>query len=151
MTFWSRHEAQSLMRQPRGNTDNWAKLRTKANSFRANNSFGGVNFSDDTDLFTSHYNPAARFQYTEDGVRRMPDPPFNDLVLGPLQGELPGNLSKSQPSANLRRSWMKNEFHQRAKDGFRYWLIEKPKPTSFGKYGMGSFKTVLGIGNAPRT
>ena len=31
--------------------------------------------------------------------------------------------------ASLKKSWMSNEFHQRAKDGFRNWLIERPKPT----------------------
>ncbi|KAK7483633.1 hypothetical protein BaRGS_00025066, partial [Batillaria attramentaria] len=93
----------------------------------------------------------ARFQYSADGVRRLPEPTFTDAVVSSLRGRLPGDVAYSQPSANLRKSWMSNEYHTRAKEGFRYWLIERPRPTNFGKYGMGSFKTVLGVGNAPRT
>ncbi|XP_070193121.1 uncharacterized protein [Littorina saxatilis] len=125
----------------------------QANRFRANNSLDGLDFTfaDATDPMTSWQNPAARFQYSADGVRRLPDPCFNYLVTGQLQGRLPGDLGKLQPSANLRKSWMNNEFHMRAKENFRYWLNERPTPTQYGKYGMGSVKTVLGVGNAPRT
>jgi len=43
------------------------------------------------------------------------------------------------------------DVNKRAKEGFKYWHQERPNPTSFGKYGIGSYKTVLGLGNAPRT
>lgn len=78
---------------------------------------------------TSWQNPAARFRYSAEGVRRVPDQSFNDLLTEQLHGELPGNLGRLQPSANLRKSWMDNEFHRRAKDNFRYWLTERPAPT----------------------
>lgn len=81
------------------------------------------------DPMTSWQNPAARFRYSAEGVRRVPDQSFNDLLTEQLHGELPGNLGRLQPSANLRKSWMDNEFHRRAKDNFRYWLTERPAPT----------------------
>jgi len=66
-------------------------------------------------------------------------------------------MRTSLPDINQRprfcspRSNMRSSFNERAKEGFRYWLIDRPKPTKFGRYGIGSYKTVLGIGNAPRT
>jgi len=56
-----------------------------------------------------------------------------------------------RPRNSANKALYRNQYHDRARDNFRYWLIERPKPTSFGKYGLGSYKTVLGIGNAPRT
>ncbi|XP_076469266.1 uncharacterized protein LOC143299758 isoform X2 [Babylonia areolata] len=150
MTFWSRYDPLSM---PRGNTDNWAKLRVRGNTYRAYDSLDGLQLASaaDIDPMTSWQSPGPRFQYSAQGPRRVADEGFGAVVTGGLQGQVPGNLGRSQPSANLKKSWMDNQYHQRAKDNFRYWLINRPKPTSFGKYGMGSYKTVLGIGNAPRT
>lgn len=53
---------------------------------------------------------------------------------------------QSRKGDNLRTG-----LNDRARSGFRYWVLEKPKVSHFGKYGTGSYKTVLGIGNAPRT
>lgn len=97
MTFWSRYDP---IRQPKGNTDHWAKYRQQT-----------------------------------DG----------------LHGNPPGNYMEMRPRNSANKALYRNQYHDRARDNFRYWLIERPKPTSFGKYGLGSYKTVLGIGNAPRT
>ncbi|KAL8566238.1 hypothetical protein ACOMHN_046739 [Nucella lapillus] len=148
MTFWSRHDP---VRVPRGNTDNWAKLRVRANTYRANPSLDGITFTSDA-VPASAPKPTSRFQLTsEGGIRRLPDPSFNELLTAQLQGQLPGKIGPPQPSASIRKSWLNNEFQLRARQNFRYWLVEKPAPTQYGKYGIGSFKTVLGVGNAPRT
>ncbi|XP_078341377.1 uncharacterized protein LOC111106199 isoform X1 [Crassostrea virginica] len=76
---------------------------------------------------------------------------FDELVVDGLRGSMPGAYSSSRPKSTFNKTLYRNVFSDRARDGFRYWLIERPKPTNFGKYGMGSYKTVLGIGNAPRT
>ncbi|XP_052779019.1 uncharacterized protein LOC128216483 isoform X2 [Mya arenaria] len=56
------------------------------------------------------------------------------------------------PTRNsLQEERKRTRLNERARNGFRYWTLEKPKTTSFGKYGTGAFKTVLGVGNAPRT
>jgi len=73
------------------------------------------------------------------------------ITLDALQGCVPGSYMYSRPRNSVSRGSIRNSFNERAKEGFRYWLIERPKPTSFGKYGIGSYKTVLGVGNAPRT
>jgi len=73
------------------------------------------------------------------------------ITLDALQGAIPGNYMYTRPRNAVSRESCRNTFNERARDGFRYWLIERPKPTSFGKYGIGSYKTVIGVGNAPRT
>ncbi|XP_055958361.1 uncharacterized protein LOC126826897 isoform X2 [Patella vulgata] len=73
------------------------------------------------------------------------------LSSGP-SNPLVDNLHPSaKPAHRTSLPPIKTSYNQRAKEGFRFWLIEKPIPTNFGKYGIGSYKTVLGIGNAPRT
>lgn len=73
------------------------------------------------------------------------------ITLDALQGSIPGSYMYTRPRNCVSRESRRNSFNERAKEGFRYWLIQRPPPTSFGKYGIGSYKTVLGIGNAPRT
>jgi len=36
------------------------------------------------------------------------------------------------------------------KNDFKFWYQPKPLPTKFGRYGLGGYKTYLGIGSAPR-
>lgn len=80
-----------------------------------------------------------------------PDAIGQPITLDALQGNMPGTYMYTRPRNSPSRESLQNSFHDRAKEGFRYWLIDRPKPTSFGKYGIGSYKTVLGVGNAPRT
>ncbi|XP_021353752.1 uncharacterized protein LOC110450518 isoform X5 [Mizuhopecten yessoensis] len=68
-----------------------------------------------------------------------------------LDAELPTQAINQRPRMDFSRKSSRTTFNERARDGFRYWLIDRPKPTKFGRYGIGSYKTVLGIGNAPRT
>ncbi|CAD5115145.1 DgyrCDS4149 [Dimorphilus gyrociliatus] len=56
----------------------------------------------------------------------------------------------SSPTSK-KRNPLRTSYNERARQGFKYWPMDRPKPTSFGKYGTGSYKTVLGLGNAPRT
>ena len=84
------------------------------------------------------------------GVPMGPNVRPNDMMDG-LGGRVSVDYMETRPRNGINKSLIHNSFNGRAKEGFRYWLIDRPKPTSFGKYGMGSYKTVLGIGNAPRT
>ncbi|XP_067934197.1 uncharacterized protein [Watersipora subatra] len=64
----------------------------------------------------------------------------------------PGSYHSTRPkTVRQYKDFLQTSYNMRAKEGFQYWLLERPKPTPFGKYGIGSHKTVLGIGNAPRT
>nr|XP_011444537.1 uncharacterized protein LOC105340281 isoform X6 [Crassostrea gigas]XP_034306573.1 uncharacterized protein LOC117680466 isoform X7 [Crassostrea gigas] len=95
--------------------------------------------------FWSRYDPIRHVQGNTDHWAK------NRQQSDGLRGSMPGAYSSGRPKSTYNKSHYRNVFSERAKDGFRYWLIERPKPTNFGKYGMGSYKTVLGIGNAPRT
>ncbi|KAL3852334.1 hypothetical protein ACJMK2_015991 [Sinanodonta woodiana] len=53
--------------------------------------------------------------------------------------------------SSVSRNHLKTSVNQRAREGFRYWVIERPRPSHFGKYGTGSYKMTLGLGMSPRT
>lgn len=55
---------------------------------------------------------------------------FNDFVTDALQGAIPGTYMYTRPRNSVSRESLKSAYNQRAREGFRYWLIEKPKPTS---------------------
>ncbi|XP_045166256.1 uncharacterized protein LOC123529791 isoform X3 [Mercenaria mercenaria] len=62
-----------------------------------------------------------------------------------------GNREIMHSPMSRHKQNMKTSLNGRAREGFRYWVLDKAKPSQFGKYGTGAYKTVLGIGNAPRT
>ncbi|XP_046573926.1 LOW QUALITY PROTEIN: uncharacterized protein LOC124281966 [Haliotis rubra] len=140
MTFWSRYDP---VAQPKGNTDHWSNMKIRS-------SMGSPAAGRDGDVMTSWMSRAG-FSWCTGGKSRLADQSFDDHIQGSLQGNLPGSYDKLRPRTTLPDITLRNSYHDRAKDGFRYWLVEKPKPTSYGRYGIGSFKTVLGVGNAPRT
>lgn len=55
---------------------------------------------------------------------------FDELVVDGLRGSMPGAYSSGRPKSTYNKSHYRNVFSERAKDGFRYWLIERPKPTN---------------------
>ncbi|XP_053378284.1 uncharacterized protein LOC128548036 isoform X2 [Mercenaria mercenaria] len=140
MTFWSRYDP---VIQPRGNTDHWTKMKQRAIQFRSldNPASIGAPMTLDPNITRAPY--ARKSQ--------LLDMTFDDFVADGLQGAIPGSYMYTRPRNSVSRESCRSAFNQRAREGFRYWLIERPKPTSFGKYGIGSYKTVLGVGNAPRT
>ncbi|CAH8830840.1 unnamed protein product [Trichobilharzia szidati] len=50
-----------------------------------------------------------------------------------------------------RKQFFRTKLNQKAREGFRFWLTERPKPTKFGHYSMGAKYTFLGLCNAPRS
>ncbi|CAH8451911.1 unnamed protein product [Schistosoma turkestanicum] len=50
-----------------------------------------------------------------------------------------------------RKQFFRTKLNQQAREGFRFWLTERPKPTKFGHYSMGAKYTFLGLCNAPRS
>ncbi|XP_055883654.1 uncharacterized protein LOC129926009 [Biomphalaria glabrata] len=68
---------------------------------------------------------------------------------------VPDELLTNRPvrysSTGPRKHLLENSFHAKAKEGVRYWEIYRPKPTKYGRYAMGAYKTFLGLGSAPRT
>jgi len=151
MTSWSRYDPVHKA----GNTDHWTKLKCRNNTYRTSQSADLVKVVPETDVdqLTSLNYPSERYQITDGNiVQQLPTGSLNDNILAHLGGKPPGDHDTlTRPSANLQRRWMDNIYQKKARDGFRYWLINRPKPTDFGKYGMGSYKMVMGIGMAPRT
>ncbi|KAH8853388.1 hypothetical protein KSF78_0001386 [Schistosoma japonicum] len=50
-----------------------------------------------------------------------------------------------------RKQFFRTTLNQKAREGFRFWVTERPKPTKFGHYSMGAKYTFLGLCNAPRS
>lgn len=58
------------------------------------------------------------------------------VSLDALQGAIPGSYMYTRPRNSVSRETLRSAYNQRAREGFRYWLIERPKPTSFWKYSF---------------
>ncbi|XP_053378288.1 uncharacterized protein LOC128548036 isoform X5 [Mercenaria mercenaria] len=125
MTFWSRYDP---VIQPRGNTDHWTKMKQRAIQFRSldNPASIGAPMTLDPNITRAPY--ARKSQ--------LLDMTFDDFVADGLQGAIPGSYMYTRPRNSVSRESCRSAFNQRAREGFRYWLIERPKPTSFWKYSF---------------
>eukprot|EP00057_Strongylocentrotus_purpuratus_P035542 XP_799953.2 PREDICTED: uncharacterized protein LOC577313 [Strongylocentrotus purpuratus] len=150
MTWWSRHDPVNMMQ---GHTDHWVKMKLKCTTFEVAVPSGKiVSHADRHAPMVPKGEGLATFQYTEQGtLSRVKDPTFNSMLIRKMSGNLPGSYDLHRPKLSSRSESHGTTFNQRAKDGFNYWQIDRPKPTSFGRYGIGSANTILGIGNASRT
>ncbi|XP_069141407.1 uncharacterized protein [Argopecten irradians] len=150
MTFWSRHDP---IKQQQGHTDHWSKARQKSGSYNVSYGAKGLQIRSDSDLDLATVRKAqsTRVKFVKDNVTRVPIRSIDDMILHGLDAELPTQIFNQRPRMSFSRKSTRTSYNDRARDGFRYWLIDRPKPTKFGRYGIGSYKTVLGIGNAPRT
>ncbi|XP_038068174.1 uncharacterized protein LOC119737701 [Patiria miniata] len=149
MTFWSRHDPVKL---PQGYTDHWTKMHAKCTTFQVAMPSGKV---------ISHggllaqrapkTEQVATFEYTSNGtLKRVGDPTFTQVVVSGLNGTLPGNYDRKRQVPGSARS-LRTSFNDKAREGFNYWQIDRPKPTKFGRCGIGSANTILGLGNSIRT
>ena len=78
----------------------------------------------------------AIINYEQNKFKPYKDRNFDELVLDGLRGNPPGNYGDMRQSAPFSRTMYNNSYHDRAREGFRYWLIERPKPTKC-KYSTG--------------
>ncbi|XP_052781132.1 uncharacterized protein LOC128218044 isoform X1 [Mya arenaria] len=126
MTFWSRYDP---VAQPRRSTDHWTKMKQRAIQYRSLDNPDGIGAPMSMD----------RQNYARGGYGRtseLSDKTFDDLIADALQGAMPGSYMYTRPRNSVSRESTRSAFNQRARDGFRYWLIERPKPTSFWKYSF---------------
>ncbi|ELT98462.1 hypothetical protein CAPTEDRAFT_225281 [Capitella teleta] len=123
-----------------GTTDNWAILRVKSEE-QSNNMKPALGRAK-TDLGVAHGDG----RVSPRGAAVLSQNPLHDL-----HGSVAGNFTGMANTSKPRKSTLKTEVNDRAKGGFKYWYQERPKPTKFGAYGIGSGYTVLGLGSAPRT
>ena len=74
----------------------------------------------------------AMFKRNMDGtVQRIPgDTDFNTVLTGDMRGSIPGNYTMTRPTTTPTKRTLQNIYHARAREGFKYWYQERPKPTS---------------------
>ncbi|XP_072027222.1 uncharacterized protein [Amphiura filiformis] len=147
MTFWSRHDP-VMMRQ--GNTDYWPKMKNTSTTMEIALPSGQVvSHAGHKATQVPKGQEVATFQFNKNGtLSQIPDKTFNELIARQLHANLPGTY-RSQSASNSRS--LRTSYNERAKTGFKYWSMDRPKPTKFGRYGIGSANTVLGLGNSIRT
>jgi len=69
-----------------------------------------------------------RVNFSQGRVWQLPQKSMDDLLLTGY-ATLQGNYMNQRPRTIQSRSSLRSSFNDKAKEGFRYWLIEKPKPT----------------------
>jgi len=146
MTFWSRHDP-VMMKQ--GNTDYWAKMKLTSTTMEIALPSGQVvSHSGRKAAQVPKGQQISTFQFNKNGtLTQIPDKTFNDIIKRQLHGNLPGNYYRSpsrSSSASSTRS-LRTSYNERAKTGFQYWPMNRPKPTKFGRYTFGA-NTTLGLG-----
>ncbi|XP_078679132.1 uncharacterized protein LOC144914815 isoform X3 [Branchiostoma floridae x Branchiostoma belcheri] len=136
MTFWSRH---SPVMMSWGDTDHWSKMKHKATTFTV--SMPGLNIIDYKDprkALTMAENPHhhGNFHYREGKVSRLPPRDFSGLIVQELHGNIPGEYFARQQQQQRAKSspasqWAlhRNTYNERAREGFKYWQLDRPKPT----------------------
>ncbi|XP_071485215.1 uncharacterized protein [Diadema antillarum] len=150
LTWWSRHDPVNMMQ---GHTDHWTKMKIKSTTFEVAVPSGQlVSYADRHAPSIPKGEGLATFQYNNNGtIARVNDPTFNAMLVRKMAGRMPGSYEMHRPKPTSRSEYLRTSFNERAREGFNYWQIERPKPTKFGRYGIGSANTILGIGNAIRT
>ncbi|KAH3881419.1 hypothetical protein DPMN_005346 [Dreissena polymorpha] len=126
MTFWSRYDP---VLQPKGNTDHWTKMKQRATQFKSLDNPGSLGAPMVLGYRNNTREPDGR-------TSELSDKTFDDIVADSLQGAMPGYYMYTRPRNCVSRESLRSAYNQRAREGFRYWLIERPKPTSFWKYSF---------------
>jgi hypothetical protein len=138
---WSKYDAVSMRRTQ---TDHWAKMKHVATTF-------DVKMPEVFVLKRQLPPEALQYKLNPDGsVMPMKGESFDEQLQSTILGSAQRpKLKRSKSIPNLPR--YRNEFNDRARQGFKYWPLSRPKPTTYGKYGLGCYKSVLGLGDAVRT
>ncbi|KXJ20245.1 uncharacterized protein LOC110243968 [Exaiptasia diaphana] len=149
LTHWAPHEP-AIKKSHAGNSDHWAKMKHKVASLSIQDS-SGKNRVFHTDRMRHERPPekgsfdnVIRFQHEIDGtLTRIGGSNFSDIIVRELHGKLPGDYTKPRP---LPPKLLRTAANARAREGHKYWYMEKTFKKDPGKYTMGSAKTFLGIG-----
>ena len=77
----------------------------------------------------------ASFEYTRNGtLNRVGDPTFTQVLVTGLNGTMPGSYDMVRSKPSSARS-LRTTFNEKAREGFNYWQIDRPKPTKC-KHGV---------------
>lgn len=137
---WSKYDAVSMKRT---RTDHWAKMRHVATTF---------DVTPQVFVLKKQLPPEAmQYKLNPDGsVMPMKGQSFDDQLHNTtISGGQRPKLRRSKSISNLPQ--YRNQYNDRARQGFKFWPLPRPKPTNFGRYGLGCYKSVLGLGDAVRT
>lgn len=158
MTFWSKSDP---VRISLDHTDHWSKLRIRSSEGQRGCGMppGVVDLRELQRQSNGRKPELPAIQHRLKELEAMGDgrvsprgaAVFSKVVSHDLHGNIPGNYMYTRPQPAANRDLMRSSYGERAKQGFQYWYQTRPNPTSFGKYGIGSYKTVLGLGWGPRT
>ncbi|XP_039251217.1 uncharacterized protein LOC120328752 [Styela clava] len=144
-TVWSKNDP--VMRKNQ-RTDHWSKMKHKATTFT-------VKMPEARVIAKQIPQNTQQFRVTEDGsIIPLRGSAFEHKVERSFSEERPGSYQRSRPRRRVSVPNMqqyRNPFNDRAREGFQYWPMTRPRPTLYGKYGMGCYKSVLGLGDAVRT
>ncbi|XP_065068038.1 uncharacterized protein LOC135693469 isoform X2 [Rhopilema esculentum] len=142
LSQWSRYETAQPTRNF-GNTDHWSKMKHKSIDFEVHENNG-----------VSHNFPGERLPHERKGkrdlltyrhdidgsMRNIGVKSFSEWIIHELKGNVPGDYNKTRSAPPKIHRTSAND---RAKDGFRYWYIEK-KPSTYSRW-MGSKGSTLGL------
>lgn len=154
VSHWSRYDP--VLAPVCRRSDHWAVLRVKAEQQampsqdptmqRSKSAFGVQGRQGRHVTFTS--------MKTETEPRQSLPPGgavFSTVGPRSSDGYVPGDYTAPRPSSQTQKNPLRTMYNQKARENQAYWYQDRPKPTSFGRYGIGSYKTFLGIGMGPRT
>ncbi|XP_033098776.1 uncharacterized protein LOC117102569 isoform X2 [Anneissia japonica] len=131
MTFWSKHDP---VRLPQAQTDHWTNMKLKCTTVQVAMPSGKViNRAGSAPASVPHDQWVATFQYNDNGsFSRLEDHTFTDILVNKLDGALPGTYDNQRSKSHRpthRSNMLRTSYNTKAKEGFNYWQIERPKPT----------------------
>ncbi|XP_046844059.1 uncharacterized protein LOC124438113 isoform X2 [Xenia sp. Carnegie-2017] len=146
LSRWSRDEPARHMATI-GNSDHWSKLKHKTGILTLECGDGGVAFWIDHNFkeeqrrsqLLQRQHQQQNESLSSIGRRKT----FIETQIFSLDSEKTGTTSRRNVKRETRRSSAANE---RARAGFRYWILDKP--VHKGKYTTGAKTSILGIGKS---
>ncbi|XP_078028503.1 uncharacterized protein LOC144464660 isoform X1 [Epinephelus lanceolatus] len=136
MTFWTRNHPVVF---PHLQTDHWSKMKTMVPVY-----FASVPAALLKDTVRESHEGALNTTASSSLLPHLTleETAVNDPVPSMVQAySVHQNTPKTSPQ-NMPQ--FRNEFNDRARRGFCYWVIEKKAPACKG-YGIGAYKTSLGL------
>ncbi|XP_028395029.1 uncharacterized protein LOC114519151 isoform X1 [Dendronephthya gigantea] len=150
MSRWSRNEP-AACRMYLGNCDHWSKLKHRAAILTLKYGDGDTGIAFWSDNEPAENTEIARgqllqreHQQNNKRLSSIGNKTFTETMIHCLSGEKPGHNTASR---DCRKNILRSSANDRAREGFRYWVLEKPIPKG-GKYTTGARTSVLGLGKS---
>eukprot|EP00112_Aurelia_sp_Birch-Aquarium-sp1_P017900 Seg42.4 transcript_id=Seg42.4/GoldUCD/mRNA.D3Y31 product="hypothetical protein" protein_id=Seg42.4/GoldUCD/D3Y31 len=126
-----------------GNSDHWSKMKHKSVEFAVCGTNGKAHIFPGDALQYERKDSKKLLAYRHDvdgSMRHIGIKTFSEWIVQELNGNVPGDYRKTRAtSARLLRT----PANDRAREGFRYWYLEK-KPSTYSQW-MGTKGNTLGL------